>query len=350
MKAIAVVGKNKVAIVDDYTRPEVGDYGALIKIRSCGFCNQTDMHIIANTLSKEEGMGELPLILGHEACGDIVEMGPKVRYLKMGDRYIRPNNRPDEKYSLTYGNMTEYGLVVDHQAMLEDGYAESDLPFYGNHLFGFAPNFAKIPTSIDPIDGGVMLSLFECYSGVKNFGIGAGASVLVYGCGPMGQGCMQVMKAMGVSRIVAVDSVPSRLEIAKDKIGVDKTINFMEESVASALNGELFDFTFDAAGVVSILEDSSQFLKYGGKVCALGVLPAGKEMLNPHKLKNNTSLHVQMQPYKRFAVADEVVALVEQGVLNPKDFYSHVLPYQDVEKAMELVSNRQCLKVVLSFE
>ena len=350
MKAVCVQAKNQVAVVNDVPVPVLGDYEALVKIHSCGFCNGTDFHIIDGSLTKAEGLGEYPTILGHEGCGDIVALGSKVRHLKIGDRYIHPVFHCSDKYTMTYGNMAEYGIIPDHQAMLEDGCPEEDLPFNGNALIGIEPNFAKIPNTIDPIDGGALLSLCECFGSVKDFGIGEGASILVYGCGPMGLGSIRVMKALGASRIVAVDGVDSRLDTAVSKMGADFAVNFTRTNLAEALHGEKFDFVYDAVGSISILEEGSHFLKPRGKVCGLGVLSAGKDLLNIHNLQNNISYQVHMQPYKRFSFMPELVTLIEAGKIDPKDFYSHVLPMEDIEKAMELVRTKQCLKVLLKID
>lgn len=351
MKAIAVVAPNEVRIVDDLPTPEPGDYEALVKVHSCGFCNATDFHVIGGSLAKEEGMGAFPTILGHEACGDIVELGAKCRYLKLGDRFIRPNlHPPATRYTLTYGNMCQYALVCDHRAMLEDGYTEEQLPFYGSALLGYAPNFAQIPNEIDPIDGGVILSLCECFGAVKDFGIGKDASVLVYGCGPMGLASMHIMKALEVSRIVAIDGIEDRLEVALNKVGVDRVINFTRENVAEALGGEEFDFVYDAVGSAAIIEEGSHFLRAGGAVCCLGVLGTDKNMVNMHRVKNNTSIHAHMYPYKRFSFVPEVSRLILEGRLNPKDFYSHVLPMEEIHRAMELVRSKQALKVILKID
>ena len=347
MKAVVVRDKNDVAVRNDIPMPQIGEYEALVKMYSCGFCNGTDFHVIDGSLTKEEGLGAYPTILGHEGCGDIVAVGAKVRHLHMGDRLIHPVNRPCGDYSMTYGNMCEYALVPDHLAMLEDGWSKDQLPFNGNTIIGVEPNFVKIPKHIDPIDGGVLLSLCECLGAVRDFGIGEGASVMVYGCGPMGLASMYIMRALGVKRIVAVDSIDSRLATAKNEVGVDQTINFERTAVSVALAGEKFDFTYDAVGAVSIIEESSHYLRQGGKVCALGVLGAGRDLLNMHKLQNNTSVHIHSQPYKRFGFMAELVALIEAGKINPKNFYSHVLPMEDIHQAMELVKNKQCLKVIL---
>ena len=350
MKGVAVYEKDHVELVDDIPVPQVGDYGALIRIHACGLCNGTDLHIIDGSLTKKEGLGAFPTILGHEGCGEVVELGPKVRHIQLGDRYIRPNMDPTDKYTMTYGNMAQYGLVVDHQAMREDGFSDAELPYFGNEVKGYSPNFGRIPNDVDYIDGGALLNLCESYNAVHDFGIGAGASVLVYGCGPMGLGNMNVMRALGARRVVAVDGIPERLELAKENAHVDAVINFREQPVAEALHGEKFDFVMDAVGSTAILEEGSQFLVPGGKACSFGVLSAGKDLINLHNLQNNTCVHVHMQPYKRFEVIPAVVELMRQGKLDPKKFYSHVMPLEEIHRAIAMVKAKEALKIILTID
>ena len=342
MRGIVVAKPGEVKIVDDIPVPVPGDYEALVKIHSCGFCNGTDFQIINGTLSKSEGMQEYPVILGHEGCGDIVELGPKVRHLKIGDRFIRPNSYVPHNYNLNYGNMAEYSLAVDYQAMAEDGYTTDQMPFYGN--------MAKIPNDIDPIDGGVMLSLFECYSSAKDFGITEGMDVLVYGCGPMGLGIQCCIRALGARSIVAIDGVPERLQLALDVAKVDEVINFNTQDVDEVLKDRKFNAVVDAVGSAKIITEGSHKLVPGGRVCGLGVIPVSNGTIDVHELANHTLYHPHMMPYQRFSVVDEVVDLIRKGILNPKDFYSHVVPFEDIHKAMELVRTKQSLKVILKID
>jgi threonine dehydrogenase-like Zn-dependent dehydrogenase len=145
MKSVAVTAPGTVKVVNDVPIPEPGDYEALVRVKACGFCNGTDYQIINGTLPAHEGMKALPTLLGHEGSGEVVEVGCKVRYIKAGDRYIHPNLRanPGNGYTSTYGGMSDFGLVADHRAMLEDGYT-GPLPFY--------KKFYRMPDGFDFID------------------------------------------------------------------------------------------------------------------------------------------------------------------------------------------------------
>lgn len=71
MRGIAAVGNGKVELVRDVPIPEIGPYEALVRMKSCGFCNGTDFHIIKGEMSVE--VDAFPTLIGHEGVGDIVE-------------------------------------------------------------------------------------------------------------------------------------------------------------------------------------------------------------------------------------------------------------------------------------
>lgn len=343
MKAIAVVGPGQVRVVDDVPVPEVGDYEVLAKVHACGFCSGTDFQIINGTISESEGFFGFPTILGHEGAGEVVQLGKKVRNYRLGDRVIHPNLRPEvgNGYTKTFGGMAQYGLINDNEAMLEDGLDASAFPFAKQGRF---------PGEMDYVDAGVLLSLSECHSAARNFGAGPGMDVLVYGAGPMGMALSMFMKLNGVDSVTQIDSVPARLEKAQLVAKVDRVINFAQEDVDTALAGQAFDLVVDAVGASSILLEGSQRLKPGGKVCSLGVLKHEDRMIDASKLKVNTALHMLNFPYGEYAIMDKTARMILDGTVNPKDFYSHVLPYTEIEQAMELVRSKTALKVILTFD
>lgn len=343
MKAIAVVGSGEVKVVDDVPKPELGDYEALIKVHACGFCNGTDMQIIRGTGGAlGNGVSIYPTVLGHEGAGEVIAVGKKVRYINVGERWIHPNLHPNvgNGYTKTHGSMAEYGLVSDNRAMLEDGFTEAELPWVKQHRF---------PESMSYVDAGVLLSLAECHSAAKNFGADKGLEVLIYGAGPMGIALGMFCTLRG-AKVTQIDSVDERLKQAEQVGKVAATINFQTQNVDEVLNGKKFDLVIDAVGFTSILYEGSSRLKPGGKVCSLGVLKQNDLMIDASRLQCNTSLHMLNFPYGEYAIMDETIALIESGQVNPKDFYSHVLPYEKIEEAVELVRSKQALKVILDFD
>lgn len=341
MNAVAVLAANDVRVVSDVPKPVPNDYEALVRVHACGICSGTDAQIIAGTL--ETGFGGYPTVLGHEGAGEVIAVGSKVRNIAVGERFIHPNLRPDagNGYTKTHGSMAQFGLVCDRQAMQEDGYAETEIPFPKQH---------KFPSSISYVDAGVLLSLAECHSAARNFGAGQGMDILVYGAGPMGIALAMFCKLRGARTVVQIDSAPDRLEQAKRTAGVDEVINFQTQDVDAVLNGRKFDLVMDAVGLTSILYEASARLKPGGKVCSLGVLKKDDRMIDSARLQCNTSLHMLNFPYGEYDIMDETIALIESGKVNPKDFYSHVLSYRELPQALQLVRERKALKVILTFD
>ena len=344
MKGVAVFGPNDVRIVDDIPVPEYGDYEALVKVHACGLCTGTDFKIIGGQMTqKEDRFAGYPTILGHEGCGEIIAVGSKVKHYKIGDRFIHPNLRPNvgNGYTKTFGGMAQYGLINDNQAMLDDGLTKEDFPF---------PLQGNIPSDFDYVDGGVLLSMCESHSAALNLKIQPGQDVLIFGAGPMGQMLAKFMKIYGANSITMVDHHDERLQHATDVAGVDYVINSNNIELSKALGTQKFDVAVDAVGSTAIILEASKRLKVGGTVGSIGVLKLGDRNINIRELQNGTSLLMLNFPVGEYAIMPRTVEMIKEGMINPKDYYSHVLPYTEIEEAMRLVRSRKAFKVILTID
>ena len=342
MRGIAALGNGKVDLVNDVPIPEIGPYEALVKVKSCGFCNGTDFHIIKGEMPIE--VDNFPTLIGHEAVGDIVELGSKVRNYKIGERILNPMVRimPGTRYGCTWGGMCDYAYVQDRQAMIDDGIEESQ-------LLDRQLECVKIPEDFDAIDGGNLVTLNECFSAAKNFRV-EGKDVLVYGAGPMGLATMRYMRHLGAKSITVIDGVEERLELAKTLSQVDETINFNKVDKKEALAGRLFDRVIDIVGFTSILMEGSHLLRPYGIVGSMGVVRNTDSVLNISQLKNNTLLQMLNFPYGQWDVTMENIELMRKGVINPKDFYSHVRGLDDIQEVVDLVAEKKAIKVIMDLE
>lgn len=344
MKAVVVVEKGKVEVRSDVPIPIPGDYEALVKVHACGFCNGTDLQVINGTIKESGGFMGFPTVLGHEGASEVVQLGKKVRHIKIGDRFIHNNLRPNvgNGYTKTYGGMAEYGLVCDHEAMQEDGYGEKEMPFFKKQK--------KFPSDISYIDAGVLLSLSECHSAARNFGVKHGDHVLIYGAGPMGSALAMFMKLGGAEHVTVVDGVEERLLHVKKVSGIDQIINFQNEDVKKVIGDELFDLVVDAVGKSSILIEGSWFVRPGGKICSLGVLKSDDTAIDVSRLKGNTALHMLNFPYGEYDIMTDTIQMIQEKKITPKNFYSHVVYYEDIDKVLELVKSKEAFKVILTFD
>lgn len=348
MKGVVVTAPGKVCIRDDIPRPVCGDYEALVQVKYCGFCNGTDLHIVDGTMTKEAGLGEYPTILGHEGSGVVVEVGKKVRHIKVGDCFVHTNLYPNvgNGYTRTYGGMADYGLVADHQAMAEDGYQPDDMPFM-NPQYPRYGKFGKIPSDFSLEGAAALLSMSECLSMAENAGVDSSKKVLIYGDGPMGLGIATYCRALGAKKVVIAGHHQNRLDLAKKIANVDRTIDSSKITMAEALDGELFDIVMDVAGFTSVLLEGSQFLYPFGRVCSVGVLSSNDLTMNVQALKNNTMLQMLNLPYQEYKAMEKNVRLIQEGKVRMTDFYSHVVDRDHIQEAIDLVRSREALKVIV---
>lgn len=355
MKGVVVKEVGKLAVVDDIPIPEPGDYDALVKVVACGICNGTDLQYIDGT--EKVTLGDYPTVLGHESAGEVVAVGPKVRYVQKGDYFIHTNLREDtgSRYTKTHGSMAQYGLVPDVRAILEDGYSIEDMPKvtgYGTRVYTYqdGPEVnGRLGNDMNLVDAGVFQSLAESLSAVRNFGVKSGDHVLVYGSGPMGIAVTLFSKLMGAEQVTAIDCVPDRLERAARIGRADRVINFKEQDVDEVLHGELFDVVIDAVGSSRILIEGSHRCKCNGVMGCMGVLKKEDAVFDVQRIKNSVKMHMLNFPYHSFASLDLLQQMIRHGDVNPKDFISHVIPMEDVQHGVDMLRAKEAFKVILKF-
>jgi len=246
MKALCWHGKADVRCetVPDPKIEEPTD--VIIKITSTCICG-SDLHLYDMYLPAMKP-GD---IMGHEPMGEVVEVGSAVRKFKKGDRIVVPFDIAcgecwfceRKLYSCcdtTNRNAKEASAMMGHAGAglygyshLTGGYAGGQAEFL--RVVKADVNAQKIPDGL-PDEKVVFLSdIFPTgYMAAENADIEPGDTVAVWGCGPVGQFCIQSAWMLGAGRVIAIDRVPERLEMAK-KHGRAEVVNFDEVKVYDAL-------------------------------------------------------------------------------------------------------------------
>jgi threonine dehydrogenase-like Zn-dependent dehydrogenase len=367
MKAVIAVKPANPAVIecaDDAPMPVIDDYSALVRVKSCGICSSTDTKLAHGEhpdMPRPPGApafphAPFPAILGHESTGEVVELGKKVKYYKPGDRVVNPfggfgppdPNGPPPKYSASYGAMVEYAAAMDYRAMKEDGIFHPMMNFFTEEIDFMTKVF---PKDIDFVDAAMILTFKENYSALKNFGVKPGMDILVYGDGSISLGLSIFLKQLNVNSIVTVGHHDQRLERIRNIANPGLLINSKKDKIEDALGDKKFDLVIDAAGSLDAARQASWYLKPGGagKVCIYGVLPKGKSALELYEVANNTSVHIQSYPYHEHRTHDEIVAFMQKGIINAKDFYDCVLPCEQAAEAFRKIETREAFKAILTF-
>lgn len=229
---------------------------ALIRITTSAICG-TDLHFVRGTA----GPMKKGTILGHEAVGIVEEVGKGIRNLNKGDRVIIPST-----VACGYCRLCRQGFFSQCEEANPNG-PEAGTAFFGGPkdsgpLQGCQAEFVRVPFANHnlvklyadvPDDKAILLSdIFPtAYFGADIANVKPGDVVVVIGCGPVGQFAIASCKLRGVSRIFAIDSVPSRLALAREQ-GAE-CINFNEEDpiefIKEATQGSLANVVIDAVGV-----------------------------------------------------------------------------------------------------
>lgn len=256
MKAVVFhdVGDIRLEDVPEPTIEQPGD--AIVRITVSAICG-TDLHFVRGTFS---GMQQ-GTILGHEAVGIVEAIGPEVRNLSVGDRVVIPST-----IACGYCSYCRSGYYSQCDNANPNG-PSAGTSFYGGPkttgpFNGLQAEKARVPfASINLIklpdqvtdDQAILLSdIFPTgYFGADLADIKHGHTVAVFGCGPVGQFAIASAKLMGAGRVLAIDNLPDRLEMAKRQ-GAE-VINFDQEDpvqVIKDLTGGIgADCAIDAVGV-----------------------------------------------------------------------------------------------------
>ena len=339
MRAIAVTDVGKVEFVE-VPMPAVRDYECLVKITACGLCNGTDIKTIVGTLGNIRE--QYPVILGHEAVGEVVEVGSEVRSYRVGDLITDPVPAIEsETYGPGCAGFCEYGVMQDAEAMRQLGVAEA-----GARPLAWRAAAAR--ATMPPEDAAMLVTFKETYSAVGNFGVEPGMDVLIYGDGPNGLSLAFFARHLGAGWITAVGHWDKRLERLATVAKVDQTINSRAQEVAAAVGERRFDLAIDAVGSVAILREAGRLLKPCGRLGVFGVLRNTEPDLSIRAIPNGVALQMLQWPVGANEVHDPVVGMVQDGTVKASDFYSHVDSWENIEDAIAKVRSRDAFKVILT--
>lgn len=388
MKALCWHGTGDVR-VDTVPDPKILDpRDVIVKITSSGICG-SDLHLLDGFMPTMES-GD---VLGHEPMGVVVEVGKSITNLKVGDRVVVPFTISCgscffcQKTLFSVCDVSNPNAEIARKAM---GHSPAGL-FGFSHMLGGFPGgqaeYLRVPyADVGPIkiESGLpdeqvlfLSDIFPTgYMAAENCDIEPGDTVAVWGCGPVAQFAIQSAWMLGAGRVIAIDRVPERLEMAQ-KYGRAETINFDKEKVYDRLqemtNGRGPDRCIDAVGCEAhatgsidavldkvkssvmlttdrahVLREAIMCCRKGGSISVPGAyvgfpdkLPFGAFMNKGLTMKTGqTHMQRYMQP---------LLEKIEQGEIDPSFVITHTVPLADAPKMYQTFRDKKdgCIKVVL---
>jgi threonine dehydrogenase-like Zn-dependent dehydrogenase len=388
MKAVCWEGVKSVR-VEDVPEPKImNPRDAIVRITSTAICG-SDLHLYDGFIpSMEKGD-----VLGHEFMGEVVDVGGEVTNVNVGDRVVNP-------FPISCGACLQcrremYSLCENSNPnawMAEKlwGYSPAAIYGYSHMLGGYAGGqsqyarvvyadvgLLKVPSELADEQVLFLSDILPTgYMAAEQCEIEPGDVVAVWGCGPVGQFAIASAKLLGAERVIAIDSLPYRLRLARERAGADETIDFTKEDVVDRLKeltgGRGPDACIDAVGMEahapgiegaydtikhlthlqtdrpSALREAALACRPGGHLSIAGVyggyvdkVPMGAIMNKSLTIRTGQT-HVQryMRP---------LLERIQHGEIDPSFIITHTLPLADAPEGYDVFRNRKedCVKVIL---
>ena len=387
MKALVWHGKEDVR-VDTVPDPKIlNSRDAILKITKTAICG-SDLHLYNGVMPTMEA-GD---IIGHEFMGEVVETGSGVKNLKKGDRVVVP-------FTIACGDCffckrTLWSLCDNsnpngEMAKAMYGHTPSALFGYSHMLGGYAggqAEFARVPyADVGPLkvpddltDEQVLFltDIFPtAYEAVENCAIQPGDTIANWGCGPVGLFAIKCAFMLGAEKVIAIDNVPERLQMAADAGAL--TLNFHDDAILPKLEemtgGRGPDACIDSVGLEShgtapgdmydavkstlrlgldrpnVLRQAIMACRKGGTVSLPGVygglldkIPFGAAHAKSLTFKmGQTHVHRYLQP---------LLERVQKGEIDPTFVISHRLKLDEAPHGYKIFNAKQdgCTKIVLT--
>src|SRR5881275_3455785 len=247
-------------------KPEVGHNDVMIRIRKTAICG-TDVHIwkwdewAAKTIP-------VPMQVGHEYVGEIVEMGQEVRGFKIGDRVSGEGH-------ITCGFCRNCRAGRRHLCRNTVGVGVNREGAFAEYVVIPAFNAFKIPDDISDDIAAIFDPFGNATHTALSFNL-VGEDVLITGAGPIGIMAVAIARHIGARYVVITDVNDYRLDLAQ-RMGAHRAVNIAREKLRDVMTSlnmvEGFDVGLEMSGVPAALRDMLDVMNHGGKVAMLGIPP-----------------------------------------------------------------------------
>jgi len=324
----------------DVPKPSPGDREVLIKVWKTGICG-TDLHIY-NWDDWAQKTIPVPLVVGHEFVGEIVELGPNVDYLQIGDRVSGEGH-------LICGRCRNCLAGRLHLCRNTAGVGVNHPGAFAEYIVLPATNVWKHAETVSDD----LASIFDPYGNATHTALSfplLGEDVLITGAGPIGAMAAAIAVHAGARHVVITDVNDYRLSLA-DKLGATRTVNVMNEKVEDVVKElgmtEGFDVGLEMSGISSAFNDLISNMATGGKIALLGIPESGVSIdWNAVVFRGLTIRGI----YGRLMYETwyQMTTMLQSG-LDISSVITHEFPYHEFEKGFALMKEGNCGKVLLDW-
>jgi len=341
MKALVKAKAERGIWMQDIAVPEVGHNDVLIKVKRTAICG-TDIHIFKWDEWAKATI-PVPLAVGHEFSGEIVDMGIEVRGFKIGDRVSAEGH-------ITCGVCRNCRAGRRHLCMNTKGVGVNRPGAFAEYLSVPAFNVFKLPDSISDDMASILDPLGNATHTALSFDL-VGEDVLITGAGPIGVMAVAIAKYAGARHVVITDINDYRLDLAR-KMGATRALNVASESLDDTMRElgmeEGFDVGMEMSGNPTAFRDMLRTMHHGGKVAILGILPDETVIDWTQVIFKGLELK-GIYGREMFETWYKMSSMLQSG-LNIEPIITHHFPVDDYMPAFELMESGQTGKVILNWQ
>jgi threonine 3-dehydrogenase len=338
MRALAKVAAEPGLELVERPAPDPGDGEVLLRVEAASICG-TDHHLFSWDEWAAENLVP-PRILGHELAGTVTGVGAGVIRVREGD---------------LVGVESHVFDWTCAQCRRGDMHLCRNLRVIGVHVDGGFADYVVVPEAnaiesngLDP----AVVALQEPMGNAVHAAFAEpidGRSVLVTGCGPIGLCAVGIAKAAGASRVIATDTEPYRLDLART-MGADLALDAVapdtEQRIAEATSGDGVEVVLEMSGAPAALDQALRVITRGGSISLLGIFGEPPRVdLSELVIMKGIRLHGIFG--RRIYDTWERTQSLLRGGLDVTPIITHRLALEEWEQAFDLIGSRHAGKVVL---
>lgn len=337
---------NSTVVLKEVEIPEPGYGEVLIKMKSSTICG-SDIRAIYREHTGKGPEGYQNKICGHEPSGQIVKCGPGLRRFKEGDRVV--------VYHISgcgVCNDCRRGYMISCTSSYRRAYGWQRDGGMAEYLLAEEKDLVLLPDSLTYTDGAQIACGFgTVYEGLEKIGICGNDAVLVVGLGPVGLAALMLAKAMGANKLIGVDTVQERLDIAKEKGLADHVILSDASSldkIKELTGGMGVERAVDCSGNTYGRQLAIRAARKWGKIVFIG--EGGTVEMNP----SPDIIHDQKTIYGSWVTniwrMEELVERIVRWGIHPEDLVTNRFTLDHASEAFALMNEGKCGKVAVVFD
>jgi threonine 3-dehydrogenase len=341
MKALAKLHAKKGIWMTDCEKPTVGHNDLLIKIHKTAICG-TDMHIYQWDEWAQKTI-PVPMVVGHEYVGEVVDMGQEVLGFVLGDRVSGEGH-------ITCGHCRNCRAGRRHLCRNTTGVGVNRQGAFAEYLVIPSFNAFKIPHNISSD----LAAIFDPFGNAVHTALSfdlVGEDVLITGAGPIGIMAAAVARHVGARNVVITDLNEYRLDLAT-KMGATRAVNVANTQLKDVMKDlgmtEGFDVGLEMSGVPVALRDMLDKMNNGGKIAMLGI-PHNDVAIDWSQVIFKGLIIKGIYGREMFETWYKMASLI-QGGLDLKPMVTHQFAIDDFQQGFDVMGSGQSGKVILNWQ